>query len=261
MMRLCKIEWLKIKTYRSFWMLIGLFSILFFGWNYAVIRSFVDIGEGSMKFLSNVYSFPQIWSNMSYLFSFFVLFLCVFVIISVSNEFSFKTNKQHIIDGLTRLEFLHAKVLLVVGICLFAVLLLVLNGLLFGFWNGGGNPMPNSEKILHALVYTVNYVSFSAFLAFFVRRSGLSIILLFAYFLLESILSGFINFQFDTQLGNLLPLQCSDELLPLPAMKSIGNLTGSTKPNLPTFGLVAASLVYIGMYYTILRWRLLTSDI
>jgi ABC-type transport system involved in multi-copper enzyme maturation permease subunit len=198
---------------------------------------------------------------MAYLYSWFVIFLCVFAIISISNEFSYRTNRQHIIDGMERLDFLHAKALLILSISLSATLFFLFSGLLFGFINGGGNPFDNIEKVGFVFVYTLNYLSFAAMLAFFIKRSGLSIMLLFAYFLIESIFSGLINWKFNTYIGNLLFLQCSDELLPLQALKAIGSLTGGSKPEAPVSLLVSCSLAYIAIYYFVLRKRMLTADL
>ena len=198
---------------------------------------------------------------MGYLYSWFVIFLCVFVIISISNEFTYRTNRQHIIDGMERLDFLHAKALLVLTISLSATLFFMLTGFVFGFLNGGGNPFENFEKVGYVFLYTLNYLSFSAFLAFFIKRSGLSIMLLLAYFLMEAIISGLINWKFNTYIGNLMPLQCSDELLPLNALKALNNLAGNARPEAPVYLLVGCSIIYIGLYYGFLRRKLLTTDL
>ncbi len=260
-MNLLKIEWLKLRRYNTFWILSSLFAGLFLLWNYGVNKSFISMGKGPANLLSSTYSFPQIWSNMGYLYSWFVIFLCVFVIISISNEFTYRTNRQHIIDGMERLDFLHAKALLVLTISLSATLFFMLTGFVFGFLNGGGNPFENFEKVGYVFLYTLNYLSFSAFLAFFIKRSGLSIMLLLAYFLLEAIFSGLINWKFNTYIGNLMPLQCSDELLPLNALKALNNLAGNARPEAPVYLLVGCSILYIGLYYGLLRRKLLTTDL
>ena len=260
-MNLLKIEWLKLRKYNTFWILSSLFAGLFLLWNYGVNKSFISTGKGSVNLFSSTYSFPQIWGNMGYIYSWFVIFLCVFVIISISNEFSFRTHRQHVIDGMERLNFLNAKAFLVLSIALSATFFFILTGLLFGFMNGGGNPFVNFEKVGYVFLYTLNYLSFSAFIAFFIKRSGLSIMLLLAYFLIEAIISGLINWKFDTYIGNLLPLQSSDELLPLNALKTLNNLAGNTQIEAPIYLLVAASVIYISLYYILLRRKLLTTDL
>lgn len=261
MLHLLSIEWLKIKKYKTFWVLSMLFVGLYILWNYGLNKSFVSFGNGPVNLVSSSYSFPAVWGNMGFVYSWLQLFLSILVIILVSNEFTFKTNRQHIIDGLNRVEFLHSKVLLVISISVFGTIFFFLLGLLFGFINGGGNPIDQIEKVGYVFVYTLNYTAFAGLLAFLFKRSGISIVILFAYFLIESILSKLINYKLDTNYGNLMPLQSSDELLPLPILKSVGSIIPTTTPEVNPLVYVVASLVYIGIYYAIARQKMLTSDL
>lgn len=73
-MKLLHIEWLKLRKYRAFWLLVSLFSGIFLLWNYAINNSFLKLGGGPVNLLSNSYSFPSVWINMGYIYSWFVLF-------------------------------------------------------------------------------------------------------------------------------------------------------------------------------------------
>ncbi len=261
MIHLLKIEWLKLRRYTTFWVLIGLFASLYTMWNYGVAKSFVQMGGGPVNLMSNSYSFPAVWSNMGFIYSWFIFFLAIFIIISISNEFTFRTHRQHIIDGMHRLDFLHAKVGLIVIISLLATTFYALLAILFGFINGGGNPSQDIEKIIYVFIYTLNYLSFSALITFYIRRSGLAIVILFAYLLFETIFVKLINFKLDTNYGNLFPLQSSDELLPLNALKSLSNMMPSTVADIPVWIYLIASGVYILLYYFIARRKILTSDL
>lgn len=260
-MKLLYIEWLKLRKYRTFWLLIGLFSGLYILWNYGISSSVIKFGTGPFNFLSKSYSFPAIWDNMGYVYSWFVVFLVVFAIISISNEITFKTQRQHIIDGMSRLDFLHGKVFLILSISIASTLFYVILSYIFGFLNGGGNPLENNIKILYVFIYTLNYISFGALIALFIKRSGISIILFFAYLLLETIITNSINYKFDTVYGSLMPLQSSDELLPLPAMKTLGNMMPSDKPEISLIVCLVASLIYIVLYYFLARRKMQTSDL
>jgi ABC-type transport system involved in multi-copper enzyme maturation permease subunit len=160
-----------------------------------------------------------------------------------------------------RIDFLHAKALLVLMISIAATLFFILSGLVFGFVNGGGNPFDHFIKVGNVFLYTLNYLSFAAMLAFFIKRSGLTIMLLLAFFLIEMIISGLVNWKFNTYIGNLLPLQCSDELLPLQALKAIGSITGDTRPEAPESLLAICSSLYIVGYYFVVRKKMLTADL
>lgn len=256
MNKLLRLEWLKVRKYKTFWILNGLFALLFISWAYGIKEQFISSGN----LLASSMAFPSVWGNLAYLYSWFVVFLCVYIIISISNEYTYRTNRQHIIDGMTRLEFLHAKGLLVLGFSIAATVLYFITAMLLGLSSGTADAFEHSEKTLYVFLFTLNYLSFSALLAFIVKRSGLSIMLLLAYFLTESILSGLINWKFNTFAGNLLPLQCSDELLPLQSLKTLQKLAGKSKPEAPEWAFVSFTIGYIVLYYGLIRQKLLRSD-
>ena len=47
MMHLLKIEWLKIKKYRTFWILAILFLVTLVLWNYTIWTGIMDFGPGT----------------------------------------------------------------------------------------------------------------------------------------------------------------------------------------------------------------------
>ena len=261
MLTLLQIEWMKIRRYKTFWLLVGLFMFLFLAWNYGAQRSTLSFGGGPANVLSASFGFPMVWDTLGYTLSWFVIFLCVFVIISVSNEFTFRTQRQHIIDGMHRLDFLHAKVLLILSFSIGVTLFYLCTSLWFGLYQGGDNPFEHATKAISVFTYTLNYLSFSALLAFIFRRAGISLTMLFAYFLVEAILSGTINAKFNTAYGNLLPLQCSDELLPLPLLQNLGKSLGGVSPALSNAVYGITSWVYIGLYYLLLRRKMQNTDL
>src|SRR5437879_676310 len=64
MMELLAIEWLKIKRYRTFWVLIGFFVLLLPVWNYAVNAGFMKIGVAN----NGLTGFPGDLSHLFYIF-------------------------------------------------------------------------------------------------------------------------------------------------------------------------------------------------
>jgi len=260
-MKLLHIEWLKLRKYKTFWLLVSLFGGIFLLWNYAINNSFLKLGSGPVNLLSSSYSFPAVWANMGYIYSWFVLFLAVFVIISVSNEFTFRTNRQHIIDGMRRIDFLHSKALLVLSMAIGATLFYALTAFVFGLCNGGGNPLQNMETVVYVFLYTLNYLAFAGLISFFIKRSGLSIILLLAYLLFETIIVNVVNHYFGTFVGNLMPLQSTDELLPLPVWKSLAAMTSTVTHDTPIYLSIVFGIGYIAIYYSLLRYKMLKTDL
>jgi hypothetical protein len=263
MIHLLKIEWLKLKKYRTFYILSGLFASIFVAIN-LVMRTApisVNIGKGmKASLLSDTYSFSEVWNNLGYYYGWAIIFICVLVIVNICNEFSFKTQRQHIIDGYHRLDFLHGKVMLILAINIALVLFLIIVGLIFGYTNGGGNPMHRADKIFHVFILGLNYISFSALVALFIRRSGLSIMLLLAFVFVEHIISMVSAMKFDTAIMAYLPLESSDALFTMPLNPLAKQATDMIpQNNLST--LLIMSGVFIFLYYVIARWRMLKADL
>ena len=76
--------------------------------------------------------FPDIWQNITYVYTFLKIFIAILVIISVSNEFTYKTIRQNVIDGMDRMEFLISKLTTILLLSLYSTLLVFLTGLLTG---------------------------------------------------------------------------------------------------------------------------------
>lgn len=250
MQKLLAIEWLKIKNYRTFRILIGLFLVFLPLWNWAIYNSVISVGAGAVNILSQAYSFPAVWGNLGFWAGIFVYFLSILMIILVSNEYSFRTHRQNVIDGWSRLDFFHAKAGLVLAISLGATVYTLLVGLVAGLLVGGFSGMGSGlEKILFFFVYTLNYLSFSALLALWIRRSGLAIGLFFLYsFIIENLFRGLINWKSSWPVGNLLPLQASDELLPFPIAKMLSGLI-SKGPVFSDWIYLLMSCAWIVVYY------------
>jgi len=265
MNKLIAIEWLKIKRYRTFWVLTGLFLLLLPLWNVEVANGFLKIGgagKNSMNFLSTAYSFPQVWGNLGFWGSIFIMFISILVIIITTNEYTFRTNRQNVIDGWTKMQFLQGKAMLVVIFSLAATCYLFLLGMVFGAVNSGSLSSLFSEfnQVIYFFLLSLDYLGFALFLSVWIRKSGLAIGLFLLYsMIIENILKGIINHYSDKPFGNLLPLQASDELLPFPLMQMAKNLmSGGATLSLTTYAV--ATLGWCGLYYFGSRQLLLRND-
>lgn len=261
MISLLAIEWLKIKRYRTFWILIGFFIVLLPLWNYEIASGMISMGNSSINLLSQAYSFPEVWGNLGFWASIFVVFLSILVIILTTNEYNYRTNRQNVIDGLSRMQFYHAKVGMVVMLSLAATLFLFLVGLIFGLANGGSisDVVDKFEQVGYFFLLSVDYLGFALFLSIWIKRSGLAIGLFFLYsIILESILKGIINWKLDMKLGNYLPLQSSDELLPFPLVSLMKHL--AKQPDASMWPYVIVTIVWCLIYYFAGRMMLQRSD-
>lgn len=191
MKRLLQIEWLKLKHYRPFWVLTGL---------YGVMLSLICIGVNSFfDFLKRqgadfngfdptmipFYDFPDIWQNITYIATWFKLFLAFIIVISIANEVSHRTLRQNIIDGMSKKDWLISKLLLITALAISATLLLfvigVVTGLIYGHPESFTSIFNSTQFLLAYCLEVITYLTFAFLVTLFIRRSGIVIVGLMMY--------------------------------------------------------------------------------
>ncbi len=232
MFALLKTEWLKIKNYPAFWLLIGLCILSYPGVNYIFLNMFESIvkkenaaGQMIGMFLGDPFSFPEIWRTSAYLTSVFVFIPAVLVIMLITNEYTYKTNRQNIIDGWSRRDFMFAKLLDVILIVFMVTLLYAAVAFIIGYTN------TTEKKASHwSLAYYIGLFALQTFsqlsLAFMVgllvRKSFLALaIFLFYSIVAEPIAVNLLRYKFfRNDIGRFFPLEISDRMIPPPAFMS-----------------------------------------
>src|SRR5690606_23974454 len=126
------------------WIMIGMFAVLLPLWNYGIQQGVLQLGGGKdgINLLDNAYSFNKVWDNMGWWTSIFVMFITILTITIIANEYTFRTHRQNIIDGWTRLASYHAKWLMLIGFALFTTLYTFVIGFLFGISNDSMSNFP-----------------------------------------------------------------------------------------------------------------------
>lgn len=261
MLQLLSIEWLKIRKYRTFWILAAMFTILLFTWNWFASSGVMKLGGGGMNMLSMDYTFPNVWDNVGHWTKLFSGLLAIVIVILTTNEYQYRTHRQNVIDGWHRSQFFHAKWMLVITLSVIVTLYTFLQGVFFaGVAKADFRDFTmHIEKMYYVFVMTLNYFGFALTLSLLIRRSGMSIILFLLYgYVIELMAWQFLNWKFSMHPGDLLPMQCSAELLNFPMIDNLNKLTSTSGPSKST--LVYVSLFWTGVYYVIGRLRLLKSD-
>ena len=121
--------------------MIGLYALIivsvYWGIQSLINNIVKDVGENLPVPVSSVslYSFPNIWHNLTYISGALKLILAIIVVIFITNEYTYRTLRQNIITGMSRQEFLLSKVLLVVFLAVIATLFIYINALILGFIN------------------------------------------------------------------------------------------------------------------------------
>src|SRR5688500_17625920 len=139
MLHLLKIDLKKLTSYRTFWVVCGLYFItLAFatasGMEFLKLLARTVEGFGQEINISRIplYHFPYVLLNLIWFSGWFKVVLAIMVVISVTNEYSYRTLRQNIIDGLSRKQFLYSKILTNVLLSLMSVVMIFVIGLVTG---------------------------------------------------------------------------------------------------------------------------------
>ena len=191
MIRAFKLEWLKLKHYRVFWILFGLYllaqllitsgGVFFLEW---LKGKDVDF-DGIDPSIIPIYDFPDIWQNSVWLASFVKVLISFIIIVSVNNELSYNTLRQNIIDGVSKKEFLLSKLSLIVFLAGVCTVILFFSGLLTGFIYSSVTDLKYVfDEMEYLLGYFLQLVLFGLFafsIALIIKKAGFAIVLIMLY--------------------------------------------------------------------------------
>ncbi len=265
MLHLLKIEWLKIKGYKTFWVLTTLFLVSILGVNYFVYNIKQGISEGNKgpinSLLGSPFSFPNVWHTVTYLSSFLLFIPGLMIITSITNEYTYKTHRQNIIDGWSRQQFIHVKIALIIIITVLSTLFVFLTAIFYGSFSGSTFSFEKIEFIGYYFVQALSYCMLALLLSVLIKRSGLSIGLFFLYsFIIENFLGAVLNNTGGNKgingPGDYLPLNSTDNLIPFPFFKG---LVPGTQPSI--YILFELSAVYLFLYYFFSVRKFKTQDL
>jgi len=171
-----------------------------------------------------IYNFPIIWHITTFFASQFKFFFAIVVVSMIGNEYSNKTIKQNLIDGLSKKEFILSKFYTIVFFSFVATVLLTLISLLIGLYYSSYNEigiiLSETEYLLGYFVKLVGFFSFCLFLGMLAKRSAFALAFLFVDFILEWIILGLItwqaNFELAEKIQNYFPLKSMYNLIKQP---------------------------------------------
>ncbi|MGN6492880.1 MAG: ABC transporter permease [Agriterribacter sp.] len=225
MATLLKTEWLKIKKYPAFWWMLGIVSLSYPGMNYAIYENgykdqLNDKAMGMiLAMLPNPFTFPDAWQTVAFISSLFIFLPSIVVIMFITNEYSYKTNRQNIIDGWSRNSFMLSKMIDVVIVSLLITFLYMITAFVIGTVNsrnGNAFSWEGTHYIGLFFLQVFSQLSLALLIAFLVRRAFIALgIFLCYYFPLEPILVQLAKHKANG-IGEYLPLEISDRLIPYP---------------------------------------------
>src|SRR5579862_2082992 len=228
MQHILKTEWLKIKKYPAFWWVMGITALTYPGINYIFHGVYVDITQDNNKkgeilkaLIGNPFSFPEAWHTVAYLSSIFVFIPAIVVIMLITNEYSYKTNRQNIIDGWSRNDFMSAKLIDVLLLTSMVTLLYAVVAFILGVTNTEDKSANHLDLIYYIGLFalqTFSQLSLAFLVGLFLRKSFISLAVFSFYFIvLEPIAVNVLKYKYKTHIGEYFPLEISQKLLPVPA--------------------------------------------
>lgn len=182
-------EVIKARTRTAFWVALGGFTAL-------MSLIFGGMFFSSLKDPKQAFTLPTGWGEIlggpGVLACFFASMV---LILLVSSEFSWRTARQNVIDGLSKGEFFSAKLILLplLAAIFFLTLLLVGGGFGLAGTRAAGVVGPivrdvDAAFIRGTLVGLLGWTSFAFLLGMTIRSSGPAIGAFFLYFIVEQIL-------------------------------------------------------------------------
>lgn len=223
---LIRTEWLKMKKYNAFWWIIGITALSYPGINYIFYLGYTDIvskpnqaSQYAKMAIGDPFTFPTVWHTAAYFSSLFVFIPAVVVIMFISNEYSFRTHRQNIIDGWSRRQFVTSKLIDVLMVSLIITILYIAVALVTGYSNQTRLIQDTWGKAYYIGLFglqTFAQLSIAFLIGFLVKKAFLALgIFLFYFIILENIIIGLFKWK---KLGaaDYMPLEISDKLIPPP---------------------------------------------
>ena len=229
MLRLLNIEFHKLKHNRASRVLTIIYFVLLT--SIALIAA-IKFDIGPVKFHladQGIFNFPYIWHFNTFMASIFKFFLLLVIVSMMANEYSNRTLKQNLIDGLSKKEFILSKFYTVVVFAaistLFVFVVSIILGLMYSDYNEVAIIFSDLEYLFAFFIKLVGFFSFGLFFGILVKRSAFAVGALLVWFFIESIFKGFLHWKFRdldstsdkvNQIMQFLPLESMSNLIKEP---------------------------------------------
>jgi len=199
MLRLLNIELHKLRYSRSAKILISTYFILI---TFIALFASIEFDLGPLHFRladQGIFNFPFIWHFNSYIAAILKLFLAIVIVSMMSNEYSHRTLKQNLIDGLSKKEFVLSKFITVLLFAVISTFFLFAVSLILGYSFSDFNELSivfsDMEYIVGYFIKLLGFFTFCMFIGILIKRSAFALGFLFIWWIFEGILYGVLNFR------------------------------------------------------------------
>jgi hypothetical protein len=267
MLKILRVEWMKVKNYRAFWILLAITIAIVPAVSYLLYdlmnNSFPKVKGKSI--LGSPFAFPDVWQTVSWNSTLTYIIPAILIITLTTNEFTYKTHRQNVIDGWSRGQFIGVKLIEVVLLALLSTLVVFLTVLGFGYI---GNKVPEGvsawEGFRFIPFYFVQMLSYSmiAFLlGLLIKRAGLAISIFLIYMLVENIVVAVLRNAYKLNGADYLPEEVTDRLIPQPYLKVLIRPEEASRWEHHLSVYVAVAVVYLIVYCLVAGWSFLKKDL
>lgn len=228
MKRLLQIELIKIWNSKSSrFLIISYFGLLTFLTLFSIIK--IKIGSFELHLAKQgIFDFPFIWHFNTYIADIFKLFLAVVIVSMIANEYSNKTLKQNLIDGLSKKEFILSKFLTTFLFAFISTLIVfivsLILGLIYSSFTEIGIIFSQLQFLGAYFLKLVGFFSICLFFSVLTRKSAFSLGFLVLWYVFERIFSviSYANEGKSDFLIRLLPLEAMSNLIKEPFTRMSG---------------------------------------
>ncbi len=262
MFKLLNIEWLKIKNYNAFIILSSFFALGVVTVNYIVFLvnknmiSQVDAAKVMGSF--SPYNFDKTWQTTSYASGWLLLLPALLLIILVTNEFTYRTHRQNVIDGWSRVQFIHVKIVLAILTAIFSTILVFITALSFGLLSGSAFSTYGISHVGFFFLKALSYNMIAVLIGVLIRRTGFAIGVFFIYMGLENFISQLLDVwsirlrsQNNIDLGSMgdyLPMNSADGMLTFPENPLKSFAKGALPTDYPWL-VLGLAIAYLLLFY------------
>ena len=222
MLRLLNIELHKLKYNKSAKVISLVYFILI---TFIALIASIEFNFGDFHFRiadQGIFNFPFIWHFNTWIAAILKLFLAIVIVSMMANEYSNRTLKQNLIDGLSKKEFVLSKFLTVVGFALISTLFVfgvsLILGLIFSDYNEFGIIFSDMAYLLAYFVKLLGFFSFCLFLGVLVKRSAFALGFLLIWGIAEGIIYAIMKWKIfkDTDIAESI-----SQFFPLASMSNL----------------------------------------
>lgn len=225
MLRLLTIEFHKLKHNTASKILI----IIYFGLLISIaLIAAIKFDIGPIKFHlaeMGIFNFPYIWHFNTYIAAILKFFLLLVIVSMMANEYSYKTLKQNLIDGLSKKEFILSKFYTVIVFAListiFVFVVSLILGLVYSDYSEFSIIFSDLKYLVAFFIKLVCFFSMGLFFGILVKRSAFAVGAMIVWLIAENMFKGYLFWTFKNASNTSESVDSIMQFLPFESMTNL----------------------------------------